>query len=74
MRKKLLVLFGTSALAISLISLFTFRNNDFRKVIASNTTDMDDVDPIEGEELDKENMFFDGFDFGINTEDWTAID
>ena len=74
MRKKLLVLFGTSALAISLISLFTFRNNDFRKVIASNATDMDDVDPIEGEELDKENMFFDGFDFGINTDDWSAID
>lgn len=75
MNKKLLVFFGTGVLSLSLFSLFALRNNIVNKVEAVNTTtDMDNVDPITGQELDIESMFFDGFDYGINTEDWSAID
>ena len=70
-----MVLFGTGVLSLSLFAILASRNSEAQKVDAtSSSTDMDDVAPVDGEYLDKANMFFDGFDYGINTEDWSTVD
>ena len=72
MKKRHLIV-GTMLAALILGSTaLLFRGNVLDEVVASSLTDMDFVDVESGEELDKDNMIFDDFSNGFNTNRWVV--
>lgn len=70
MKKSVLIISLTACLSF-LAGVFLISSN-VAKDVRANSTDMDSVGVLDGESLDKSNIFFDDFSTGIDSSTWAV--